>query len=164
MDRDNNYYVLDIDRFKTDKISEYFEHILRLHQKWDFRKIRAEVTVAQQAIVSALKSDYIRANNLSLAVDEYRPTRNEGNKAERVESTLQPKYANRQIWHYAGGNCQVLEEELILAHPPHDDVKDCLASAIAISVAPGGQGQSAANSSYNKMITQHTHSRFGGIA
>lgn len=163
VDRNNNYYVLDIDRFKTDKISEYFEHILRLHQKWDFRKIRAEVTVAQQAIVKSLKDDYIRQHSLSLSIDEYRPTRHEGNKAERVEAVLQPKYANRQIWHYAGGNCQILEEELIQKHPPHDDVKDCLASAIDICIPPSGIGGGIINQSYRQQISEMSNSRFGGM-
>ena len=66
VDGDNNYYVLDVERFKTDKISDYFQKILKLHQKWDFRKIRAEVTVAQQVIVNDLKQNYIRPHGLSL--------------------------------------------------------------------------------------------------
>ncbi len=164
IDRDHNYYVLDIDRFRTDKISDYFEHILKLHQKWGFTKIRAEVTVAQQAIVKSLKDDYIRQHGLSLSVDEFRPTRVEGSKAERVEAILQPKYANRQMWHYMGGNCQILEEELIMTHPPHDDVKDCLASAVDICVAPTSYGQMTQNTQYRNFVKQHTHTRFGGMA
>lgn len=131
-----NYYILEIERFKTDKISDYFDHILRLHQKWDFRKIRAETTSAQSIIVNDLKQNYIRVHGLSLSIDEYRPGRSEGSKEERVEAALQPRYQNRQIYHYHGGNCQVLEEELTQAHPAHDDVKDCLASVIDVAVAP----------------------------
>jgi hypothetical protein len=37
IDRDKSIYVLDIDRFKTDKISQYYKHILDLHVKWGFR-------------------------------------------------------------------------------------------------------------------------------
>jgi murein L,D-transpeptidase YafK len=51
-------------------------------------------------------------------------------------SVLEPKYANRQIWHYQGGNIQVLEEELVFTNPAHDDVKDALASAVDFAVAP----------------------------
>ena len=51
-------------------------------------------------------------------------------------SVLEPKYANRQMWHYQGGNIQVLEEELVFQNPPHDDVKDALASAVDFAVAP----------------------------
>lgn len=155
-----NYYVLDIDRFQTNKISEYFNHILRMHQKWDFRKIRAEVTAAQDVIVKDLKESYIRPHGLALAVDEYRPTRNEGNKRERVEAILQPRYANHQVWHYRGGNCQVLEEELVLSKPPHDDVKDCLASCVDICVPPSSGSAQKKN---RFTMTDVFHPRFGGV-
>ena len=136
IDGKQNYYVLDIDRFKTEKISEYFERILKLYEKWGFRKIRAEVTSAQQVIVRDLKENYIRPHGLSLVIDEYRPTRWQGSKEERILATLEPKYANRQIWHYLGGNCQALEEELIFANPAHDDIKDALSSVVDFAIAP----------------------------
>jgi len=136
VDSRNNYYILEIDRFKTTKISEYFQHILKLYEKWGFRKIRAEVSVAQKVIVDDLKDNYIRPYGLSLSVDEYRPSRWQGSKDERIFSILEPKYANKQIWHYLGGHIQALEEELLFTNPAHDDVKDALASAIDFAVAP----------------------------
>ena len=132
VDADNNIYVLDIDRFKTNKIIDIFEHVAHMHEKWSFRKLRAEVTVAQAMIVQQLK-DYIREYGMSLSIDEFRPTKN---KEERIAAALEPKYDNHQMWHYRGGNCQVLEEELVMRHPPHDDVKDALASAVEIAVKP----------------------------
>lgn len=131
-----NYFILDIDRFKTDKISEYYNHILKLYEKWGFRKIRAEVSVAQQVIVKDLKENYVRPNGLTLVIEEFRPSRFQGSKEERILSVLEPRYANRQIWHYAGGNCQALEEELIFMNPPHDDIKDALASCIDFCIPP----------------------------
>jgi phage terminase large subunit-like protein len=136
VDGGHNYYVLDIDRFKVGTPSEYFKRVLKMYEKWGFRKIRAEVTAAQQVLVNDLKDNYIRPNGLSLSVDEYRPSRWQGSKEERIFSTLEPKYANRQIYHYAGGNTQALEEELLFMNPPHDDIKDALASAIDFAVAP----------------------------
>lgn len=132
----NDYYILEIDRFKTDKISEYFNRILKLYNKWGFRKIRTEVTSAQQAIVKDLKESYIKPYGLTLVVDEFRPSRWEGSKEERILAALEPKYANGQMWHYMGGNCQVLEEELVFANPAHDDVKDALASVVDFAVPP----------------------------
>jgi hypothetical protein len=160
VDGQNNYYILEIDRFKTDKISEYFDHILKLFEKWGFRKIRAEVSVAQQVIVKDLKENYIRPYGLSLAVEEFRPSRWQGAKEERMMSTLEPKYANRQIWHYQSGNCQYLEDELLSANPPHDDIKDALASAIDFAIAPIDL--------FNRKKTQENgfeyNVRFGGVA
>lgn len=135
VDADNNIFVLDIDRFRTDRISEYFEHIFHLVGKWSFRKMRAEVTVAQQAIVKQLK-ELVKQHGLSLSIDEYRPNKHQGNKEERIASTLEPRYDNLQIWHYRGGNIQTLEEELMSRNPPHDDIKDALASAVDIAVKP----------------------------
>src|SRR5690606_29710780 len=43
IDADSNIYVLDIDRFKTTKIIDYFERIAQLHSKWKFSKLQAEV-------------------------------------------------------------------------------------------------------------------------
>jgi len=158
IDSDYNYYVLDIDRFKTSRIAEYFEHIKKAQYKWGFRKIRCEITVAQQMIVQELKESYIKPAGISLSIDEYRPNRSQGDKAERIMAALQNKYDNLQVWHYKGGNCQTLEEELTLAHPPHDDVSDALANAITISTAPkkAFSTRTTGNIIYN--------SRFGGIS
>jgi phage terminase large subunit-like protein len=156
----HNYYILDIDRFKTDRVSDYFNHILKLYDKWGFRKIRCEVSVAQKVIVEDLKENYIRKNGLSLSVDEYRPSRWTGSKEERIFSLLEPRYANKQIWHYPSGNCQVLEEELIYANPAHDDVKDALASAIDFAVPPIDYYRM----SKNKEPEYKYNSRWGGVA
>jgi len=155
-----DYYVLEIDRFKTDSISEYYKHILALYQKWGFRKIRCEVSVAQQVIVKDLKDNYIRRNGLSLVIDEYRPTRWQGSKEERILAILEPKYANRQIWHYSSGNIQTLEEELIFHNPPHDDVKDALASAVDFAVMPLDLFRIRKES----MPTYNFHKQFGGVS
>ncbi len=158
VDADRNYFVLDIDRFKANHTSDYFNHILKLHQKWDFRKLIAETTVAQQVIVNDLKATYIRQHGLALSIEDFRPNRQQGAKEERIAGVLQPRYNNRQIWHYQGGHCQTLEEELVLSNPPHDDVKDCLASAIDKAVAPS---RTSSTPTRQNQITYH--SRFGGI-
>jgi hypothetical protein len=97
IDADSNYYVLDIDRFKTVKISEYFERILKLHQKWDFRKIRAEATAAQEPIVEELKNSHIRKHGLSLSVEKFKPHMRQGSKEERIDAVLRPRYENMQM-------------------------------------------------------------------
>src|SRR5690606_40565879 len=67
-------YVLDIDRFKTKKIIDYFERIATLRSKWKFSKLQAEVTVAQVVIVEAIK-DYVKQRGLTLSIIEYRPSK-----------------------------------------------------------------------------------------
>lgn len=161
VDTNKNYYVLDIDRFKTDRPSEYFTRILKLHEKWGFSKIRAEVNVAQQVLVKDLKENYIRKHGLALAVDEFRPSKWIGSKEERILATLEPRYANRMIWHYPSGNCQVLEEELIFQNPAHDDVKDALASAIDFVQPPINTFRMQKE---NTPTAFSFHSRWGGVA
>jgi hypothetical protein len=158
MDSESNIYVLDIDRFKSDRISDYFNAILRMYRKWGFRKIRCEVSVAQQVIVRDLKDNYISRQGLSLIVDEYRPNRSEGNKEERIAATLEPKYDNLKMWHCKSANTAALEEELMLEKPPHDDIKDALTAAVDIATPPMSRG--------NKMKRTNVlqfNSRFGGV-
>lgn len=157
IDYDNNYYILDLDRFRTNKISEYFAHIVRLHEKWQFRKIRAEVSAAQSVIVQDLKDNYIKPYGLALSVEDYRPNRNQGNKAERINSILQSRYDNQQMWHYRGGTTQLLEEELTSRNPAHDDIKDAVASCVEMAVAPSIRRSS------NRPDRVVYHTRFGGV-
>ncbi len=149
-------YVLDIERFRSNRITDYFDALIALHQKWGFRKLRAEVSVAQEVIVEELKAR-VREQGYGLSIDKHRPTRNEGDKAERIHAILAPRYENQTIWHYDGGFVSDLEDELRQEHPRHDDLKDALASAITITVVP--QERSSSN-----VIPININSRFGGVA
>ena len=159
VDGNGNYYVLDIDRFKTKKTFEYFERIAALHSRWRFNKLQAEVTVAQVVIVDAIK-DFIKQRGMSLSVVEYRPTKAEGRKEERIAAALEHLYDDYKVWHTEGGHTPALEDELVQARPPHDDLKDALASAVSIAVRP-------ATSMTGKMqdfFTTNTNNRFGGVS
>lgn len=132
---DGNIYILDIDVFKTDKIAGYYDRIAELHSKWGFKKLRAETTAAQSIIVSDLK-DRLSSEGLPISVEEYRPTRKEGAKEERIAAVLEPRYEDMKMWHFRGGYTPLLEEQLVQARPKNDDIKDALASAIGIAVKP----------------------------
>lgn len=157
VDYENNIYILDIDRFKTSEIKEYFKRILAMSNKWSFRKLVAETTVAQQAIVRSLKTDYFAPHGLMIKVEEVKPTKHEGSKEERMDAILTPRYENMQVYHYKGGNIQSLEEELVSNNPPHDDIKDALAAAIDKAVKP------ARRTRFKEEETNVVyHPRFGG--
>lgn len=159
LDSEGNIYVLDIDRFKTDKTIDYFKHIADLHSRWRFKKLRAEVSVAQKVIVNGIK-DYIKREGMVLAVEEARPNRIEGSKEERIAAALEPKYDAQLVWHYEGGWIPTLEEELILARPPHDDIKDAFASAMTIAVAPT---KSVGDKLSDFLSNKTYNTRFGGV-
>lgn len=160
IDDESNIYVLDIARFKCDNISGYYEQIVNMHHKWEFRKLRAEITAAQSIIVNDLK-DKIRDNGSLLSIDPYRPTGRQGSKEERIAAVLEPRYADMKMWHCRGGHTPALEEELVLARPRHDDLKDCLASAVEIAVAPKGKSTRYEGAKANKV---KFNSRFGGVS
>lgn len=158
INEDNDIFVLDIDRFKTGEIREYFRHILAMSTKWGFRKLVAETTVAQQAIVNSLKQDFFAPHGLAIRVEEVKPTREEGRKEERIDAILMPRYENKQVYHYRSGNTQILEEELVQRFPAHDDVKDALANAIAFAVRPV---RAAKHTTRENNLSFHP--KFGGI-
>lgn len=157
-DSENNIYVLDIDRFKTSQISEYFERLFKLYNYWSFRRLVCEATAGQAPIIRALKEDYFKPYNMVVKVEEVKPTRHEGNKEERLDAILTPRYQNGQVFHYRGGYTSYLEEELGSYNPPHDDIKDALANAIDKMVKPVAR----------RIKTEEDnvvfHSRFGGRA
>ena len=159
IDSDDNIYVLDLDAFKTDKISEYFDRLKRLHAKWNFNKLRAEITAAQSIIVRDIK-DTFRKEGLSISIDEFRPSMKEGTKIERISATLDWRYEKLKMWHFKGGFTEVLEDELVKLNPAHDDLKDALASAVSIAVKP----KKSYNNTYDNKKQMIFSSRFGGVA
>lgn len=156
VDVDGNIYVLDIDKFKTNIMNDYFDSILYYHDKWAFKKIRAEVNVAQEVIVEDLKNR-VRQQGMALSFDTVRPNRTEGIKEERIRATLLPRYENRAVWHFEGGYTYDLEEELKQEKPRHDDLKDALHCAVAISTPPRRREE------VTNVIPMASHSRFGGV-
>ena len=101
----------------------------------------------------------MRSQDVFFSIEEYNPPRNM-RKEERISAILEPRYSNQTIWHYKGGNCQVLEEELLMTNPEHDDVKDALASVVEIAKAPMGN-KSTWGRRDNKIIYSN---RFGGVS
>lgn len=160
IDSAHNIYILDIERFKSDNIQEYFDKILKMYIKWGFRKLRTEVIAAQKTIIKALKDDYIRPHGLALTLEEQILSKRTS-KEDRIEAALYPKYTNNQVWHYRGGNCEVLEEELTNSRPKHDDVKDALACVVEIMVPPSKTGGMEVNRINKGNIVYNA--RFGGI-
>lgn len=158
LDTLGNYYVLDIDRFKTEHISVMFDHLKVLYDKWGFRKLRTEMTVAQATVAKELRDQYIKPNAMALSLDEYYPSKKEGDKEERIAAVLAPRYMNQVMWHYRGGHTQNLEDELVQRFPVHDDLSDALCNAVQIVNPPVAKRSQDSN-----VVAFGPRGRFGGV-
>jgi hypothetical protein len=118
-----------------------------------------EAVVAQKQIVNELKYNYFPNNGILCSIEEHTPNRNQGTKEERIQATLKPRYEQGLIYHYRGGNCELLEEELRFENPPHDDLKDALTIAVLAAKPPSRQMQHETQTS-NVVY----HKKFGGVA
>lgn len=156
IDEDGYIYLLDIDRFRANKVKQYFEHLMALYNHWEFRKLRAEVSVAQSVIVNDLK-DLVIQSGARFSIDQSRPIKD---KEERIASILEHRYENGSVLHFKGGYVPMLEEELVKVRPAHDDIKDSLASAVEIAVKPVKRRLMRENNDNNVIY----HPRFGGVA
>jgi hypothetical protein len=137
-----------------------YDHIKAVWNRWKFRKIRMEMTVAQATIVREIKESYMRRDGLPLSIDEFYPNKRDGEKAERMAAVLGPRYQNQSVWHFRGGHCQTLEDELVLLFPPHDDVMDAMTNAVTIAVPPVERRTSNVLAKQQESRSQQ---RFGGF-
>lgn len=164
IDKDANIFVLDIDRYKTSRISDHYEHILQAMNKWPFLKLFAEAIGFQKVIVEDLLNNYIFRYGLVLNIE--RIEHHKQSKEDRMMAVLQPRYEQGRIFHYKEGNIQILEEELINPNPTHDDVMDALSIAVEHAIPPVGFSHFKKNTNttfdYESMGLV-PNSRFGGI-
>jgi len=154
IDCDYNIYILDLVRLKTDKISKMQEELTKLYMKWNWLKLRGEATGAQNLVVEQIK-EFNKKMGLFYNIEIFKPI---SQKELRIMTNLEPRYEAGTIYHYEGGNCELLEEELMSKRPPHDDLKDALASVMEILIAPVR---------FARQTMQQElpiNSRFGGIA
>ena len=155
VDSEGYIYVLDLERFKTNKFDVFYEKMTELQSKWNFKKIQVETNAGGSLVAQYLK-DEIRRNGGSVAVEGKTKTAKENKKAERIAAILEPRYENGTILHPRHGIISLLEEEIVLPNPPHDDLKDALSVAVEISKPPSKQSRT------ENVIKIATHSRFGG--
>ena len=113
--------------------------------------------VAGFRLVAQDLADRLTELGIRVPIDLYLPP-NTNSKFARVNGILEPLYQNGAIYHYRGGNCQVLEDELVSVNPLHDDTKDAWAMCVDIMVKPIQRRQQRDTNivRFNK--------RFGGIA
>lgn len=130
IDWEGNKYILDLVRFKTVAVQGYYDVLRPLHQKWHFKYCRVEATAAQVVLCNELRLKF-ETDGQHVKLEDFRPTKQLGAKEERIAAALTPAYKENSVYHYRGGECGTLEEELTEDNPAHDDVKDVVASAFS---------------------------------
>ena len=134
IDRHGNRYVLQVYRYKTDKISKSLETLVEAYRQWQYRGLRIEVVSGFKLVAQDL-ADSLGAKGIRIPIDFYTPPRNE-TKQVRVNGILEPLYQAGSIYHYKGGNCQIMEEELCSIAPMNDDCKDAWAMCCDLMKPP----------------------------
>jgi predicted phage terminase large subunit-like protein len=154
VDQDGYIYILELDQFKTTKYDRIYQSVERMFDKWHFRKMRIETNAGANLVVEYIK-DSLRKNGKALTIEG---KKSEGEKTQRAEKILLPRYDNRTIWHYEGGWITTYEEQVTLQRPSHDDLRDAVSAAIEIS-KPAIKRHSTHESRGNLISF---NSRFGG--
>ena len=136
VDQFNRYFVLDLDRFKTSDFNIYYESVMRLANKWGFRKITVESNSAGKIIAKEIERLSREAGGL-ISVD-IKSNAGFGVKSKKLRqyAIVNPKYELGIVYHKKGGLTPELEEELILERPQHDDLVDALGMAMEKAKAP----------------------------
>lgn len=150
---EGDVYILDMIQFKTDKYNVYYEKLYALFDKWKFRKCRIETNAGANLVVNHIKQEMVKSGAY-LGIEG---KNSYGDKIERAAIVLEPLYETQKIWHYRGGLTAEFEEQVLLARPAHDDLKDAVSSAIEICTVSKSRHTSAKRGS-NIL----THERFGG--
>lgn len=158
VDPEGFIYVLDMDRFKTSDYSVYYERIVRLHEYWNFKKLRIETNSGGRLVCNQLER-FVREEGRTLVLEPNYVSANTGKKFERHAAVLEWRYKKKHIKHFKGGLTPDLEDEIVMARPPHDDLEDALCSAVEICKPPSSRSGRRGALRQNIIIASD---RFGG--
>lgn len=152
---DGFIYILELDQFKTTKYERMYSAALRLFEKWKFKRLRMESNAGANLVVEYMR-DRVREDGKTLVVEGKRA---EGEKTERCAAILLPRYENKTVLHFEGGLITTYEEQITLARPSHDDLRDAVSAAVEISKPPTKRRSTSSETRGN--IIQF-NPRFGG--
>ena len=128
-------YVLDLKRFQTDKAEVYYQELIELYAYWGFRECTIETNAGGKVVASFIQ-DNLRADGHLLVINSQAKNQTHGSKEERNSLLLEPMYRQKSVYHTKGGYSRLLEEELRLSKPPHDDLKDAMYIAVSTAKRP----------------------------
>jgi predicted phage terminase large subunit-like protein len=157
IDSKGNRYLMHIERYKTDSPSVTYDRIIELYKQYAFKELRIEAVAAQRALGVAM-GEYIKSRGVRIPIDLFNPPHVDGGKDMRILNGLEPQYKSQAMYHYKGGNVQLLEEELTSLSPRNDDMKDAWFMVNDMMKMPIARRN---RSSLNNVISYHP--KFGGV-
>lgn len=129
-DEDGYYYVLDLARFRTSNFNVYYDNVISLAQKWNFRKIIVESNAGGKFVAQEIERLSREAGGLISVETKSNAGFGAKSKLMRQYAMVNPKYELKAMFHRRDGLTSTLEEELVLERPPHDDLVDALGMAL----------------------------------
>jgi predicted phage terminase large subunit-like protein len=157
MDSEGFIYILDLDQYKTDSYTKYYESIMSMSKKWGVRKVIIETNSGGKLVSEEVKK-HIRKNGEAIIVDGRYTTKSDGGKFERHAAIVEPRYMENTVFHYEGGYTPTLEEQIKLERPPYDDLLDAVTTCISNLKPPAS---STAQNNKSKRVCKKS-SKFGG--
>lgn len=130
VDEDGYYYILDLARFRTSSFQVYYDNIISLANKWGFRKIIIESNSGGKLVAQEVERLSREAGGLISVQTKSNAGFGAKSKLMRQYAIVNPKYELKSVFHRKDGLTSVLEEELILERPAHDDLVDALGMAM----------------------------------
>lgn len=156
IDEDGIRYFIDGVRFRTDKTSKIKEEIANLYNKYKFKHLAIEAVSGFKLVANDLKES-LYSDGIRLPMEIYIPP-NTQSKIARINGILEPLYQSASVFHFKGGICQTLEDELVSINPAHDDTKDAWALNNSFMKKPV-----SSNRKINRTNVLKFHPRFGGV-
>lgn len=157
IDEDGYYFVLDLERFRTSNFQVYYDNVIALANKWGFRKIIVESNAGGKLVAQEIQRLSREAGGLISVETKSNAGFGAKSKLMRQYAIVNPKYELQSVFHRRDGLTSVLEEELVLERPPHDDLVDALGMAMENMKPPMKQREYMDDD--KKVITD---ARFGG--
>ena len=136
LDEEGFYYILDIAKFRTSRLTKYYSELMTMCEKWHVRKVYIETNAAGKLIKQEIDG-MIKDNSRSVVTFGRTRGRQDGTKEERFAMVLEPKYEAHLVYHRKCGYIHDLEEQLKKARPKFDDIKDAVTIAMENIRKPG---------------------------
>ena len=135
IDAEGFIFILDLIQYRTTTYSVHYDHIIKLYDKWHWKKIKIETNNAGKLVDKEIKK-LLRKNGRTMLIQSSAKTKHDGTKLERYSLILEPRYQSGYVLHYKGGYIDEYEDQLRKTRPRFDDLKDAVTDAMEIMEIP----------------------------